>query len=151
MENIVDSLKKGRALMLKLIEGLSMEQLNKIPEGSNNNIAWNIAHLVVTQQLLCYKLSSLPCSISTEMIELYKKGTVPTSEMSKAEFEAVKEQFMALPVKFEEDYKKGIFKSYNEYTTSVNVTLTDIDSAATFNLFHEGIHLGAILGLRKLV
>lgn len=151
MEYIFDSLSKGRVLMLKLIDGLSMDQLNKIPEGSKNNIAWNIAHLVVTQQLLCYKLSGLPCLVSDEMIDLYRKGTVPTKEVTKEEFDEIKSLFISLPLKFEEDYKKRIFQEYTAYTTSVNVTLEDIKSAATFNLFHEGIHLGAVLGLRKLV
>lgn len=151
MEHIFDSMSKGRVLMLKLISGLTMEQLNKIPEGANNSIAWNIAHLVVTQQLLCYKLSNLSTLISDDWIELYKKGTVPTKDITSEEFEKIKEQFIALPLKFEEDYNAGIFETYTPYTTSVNVTLQNIQAAATFNLFHEGIHLGAILGLRKLV
>tara|TARA_B110000211_G_C13840280_1_gene447549 strand:+ start:162 stop:617 length:456 start_codon:yes stop_codon:yes gene_type:complete len=151
MEHVFDSLSKGRILMLKLIDGLSIEQINAIPESSKNNIAWNIAHLVVTQQLLCYKLSGLPCLVSDEMIDLYRKGTVPTRDVTKDEFGEIKEFFLSLPLRFEEDYKKNLFENYSEYKTSVNVTLTNIKSAATFNLFHEGIHLGAILGLRKLV
>ena len=151
MEYIFDSLSKGRVLMLKAIDGLSMEQLNKIPGNSKNNIAWNIAHLVVTQQLLCYKFSGLKCLISDEMIDLYRKGTAPQRDMTQEEFDEIKSLFISLPLKFEEDYKKRIFENYTQYTTSVNVTLTDIKSAATFNLFHEGIHLGAILGLKKLV
>jgi len=39
-----------------MITPFSLEQLNKIPEGFNNNLIWNIAHCVVTQQLLCYKV-----------------------------------------------------------------------------------------------
>jgi hypothetical protein len=35
----------------------TLEQLNKIPEGYNNNLIWNIAHVVVVQQMLVYKLS----------------------------------------------------------------------------------------------
>lgn len=151
MKHNIESLSKGRALMLKLIEGLSIEQLNKIPEGSKNNIAWNIAHLVVTHQILCYKFSGLPCAVSDEMIDLYKKGTVPVKDVTTEEFETIKELFLSLPVQFEKDLNAGIFVDYTEYTTSVNVTLSDIESAATFNLFHEGIHLGAILGLRKQV
>jgi hypothetical protein len=151
MEHIFDSLSKGRVLMLQLIDGLSIEQLNKIPAGSKNNIAWNIAHLVVTQQVLCYKFSGVTCLIADEMIDLYKKGTVPSKEVTSKEFDELKELFITLALQFEEDYKKRIFENYTAYTTSVNVTLTDITSAATFNLFHEGIHLGAVLGLRKLV
>lgn len=151
MEYVFDSLSKGRVFMLKLIDGLSIEQLNKIPEGFKNNIAWNIGHLVVTQQLLCYKLSGVSCLLSDEMIEIYKKGTAPHKDITQEEFDEIKELFISLSLQFEEDYKKGVFENFTEYTTSVNVTLTDIQSAATFNLFHEGIHLGVILGLRKLV
>ncbi|WP_139957072.1 DinB family protein [Flavicella sediminum] len=144
-------LNKGRALMLKLIDGLTIEQLNNIPKGFKNNIAWNIGHLVVTQQLLCYKLSGLPCAISEEMINAYRKGAAPEKVITAEEFDEIKALFVSLPVQFEKDYEAGIFKDYNEYTTSVDVTLSDIVSATGFNTFHEGIHLGVILALRKLV
>jgi len=146
-----DILSKNRALILKVIDGYSLKQLNEIPEGFSNNIAWNIAHLVVTQQLLCYKMSGLPISVSEEMVDKYRKGTKPESDMSAEEFEEIKTLLMSLPIQFEKDYNAGIFKSYGSYTTSVNVNLTDIDSAIAFNNFHEGIHLGVILALRKLV
>ena len=58
---------------------------------------------------------------------------------------------MSLPIKFEKEYNANIFKSNESYNKSVNVTLTEIDSATAFNNFHEGIHLGVILALRKLV
>ncbi len=151
MKHTIESLSKGRILLLKLIDRLTIEQLNKIPEGSKNNIAWNVAHLVVTQQLLCYKFSGLSCLISDEMIGGYKKGTAPVKDVTVEEFEKIKELLISLPTQFEKDYNAGKFVYYSEYTTSVDVTLSDIESAATFNLFHEGIHLGAILGLRKLV
>jgi hypothetical protein len=151
MEHQFGNLRKGRALMLKVIDGLTMEQLNKIPEGFKNNIAWNIAHLVVTPQLLCYRLSGVDCLISEEMIEAYKKGAAPTKDMTAEEFEAIKELFISLPVKMEEDYNVGLFKEYNLYETSVGVTLASIEDALSFNLFHEGIHLGILLGMKKLV
>lgn len=146
-----DILSKNRALVLKVIDGYSIKQLNEIPDGFSNNIAWNIAHLVVTQQLLCYKMSGLPISVSEEMVSRYRKGTKPESDISEDEFEEIKALYINLPIQFEKDYNSGLFKSYEPYTTSVNVTLSDIDSATAFNNFHEGIHLGVILALRKLV
>ncbi len=151
MENQFDILKKNRALLLKVIDGLSIDQLNKIPEGFKNNIAWNVAHVVVTQQLLCYKLSSLPLDVSREMVEEFMKGAAPTKDVSQEEFDEIIALLKQLPEKLEEDYNKGVFKSYSEYTTSVNVTLTNVDEAINFNNFHEGIHLGVVLALRKLV
>lgn len=146
-----DTLLKSRELTLKVIDNLSIDQLNEIPEGFKNNVAWNVAHLVVTQQLLCYKFSGLDCLVSNELIENFKKGTSPSYNISQEEFEVIKKQLLALPVQLDEDYQKGIFKNYNSYTTSVNVTLESIDDAIDFNLLHEGIHLGIILQLVKFV
>ncbi len=149
--NQFEILRQGRKLILKMIDGYTIEQLNFIPKGFKNNIAWNVAHLIVTQQLICYNLSGVPMCVSQEMVNLFKKGTAPEKEITALEFEKIKEQFLSTVDQFEKDYKQGIFKDFNEYTTSVNVTLTDINSAIAFNNYHEGIHLGSILSLRKLV
>ncbi|MBL4724670.1 MAG: DinB family protein [Lutibacter sp.] len=151
MQKHFDTLKKSRLLTLKAINSLTIEQLNKIPEGFKNNIAWNVTHLVVTQQLICYKLSGLKCLISDELIANFQKGSAPSYKISESEFEEIKKLFLALPDNLVEDYANGIFKSYNEYTTSVDVTLGNIDDAIIFNLYHEGIHLGIILQLKKFI
>ena len=41
MNKQFEVLKRSRELVLKRIEGLTTEQLHTIPEGFNNNIAWN--------------------------------------------------------------------------------------------------------------
>lgn len=151
MDTQFDILRKSRELVLKRIEGLSHEQLHKIPEGFNNNIVWNVAHLVVTQQLLHYKLSGLQCLVPDELIENYRKGTSPSEEMNEEDFEEVKELLAGLPDTLEEDYKEGIFKEYTEYPTSTGFVLSSIDNAIAFNNLHEGIHLGTIMALTKLV
>lgn len=151
MQKNFDILIKTRQLLLKITENLSMEQLNKIPQGYKNNIAWNIAHLAVTQQLLCYKLSGLNCLVSEEMIANFQKGTAPNYVISQTEFETIKTLFLQLPIKLEEDYNKGIFKNYSEYKTSVNITLNSVEDGIIFNTYHEGIHLGIILQLMKFV
>jgi hypothetical protein len=151
MQKHFEILLKTRQLLLNLVENYTMEQLNKIPQGFKNNIAWNIAHLAVTQQLLCYKLSGLSCLVSEEMIAKFQKGTAPNYIISKDEFESIKLQFSQLPVKLEVDYNKGIFKNYFEYKTSVDITLNSIDDGIMFNTYHEGIHLGIILQLMKFV
>ncbi|HEY9170498.1 MAG TPA: DinB family protein [Lutibacter sp.] len=151
MQKHFDILIKTRQLLLKITEDLSMEQLNTIPQGFKNNIAWNIAHLTVTQQLLNYKLSGLNCLVSEEMIANFQKGTMPNHIISKEEFENIKEQFLHLPLRLEEDYNKGIFKNYNEYKTSLNIILKSIEDSVIFNTYHEGIHLGVILQLIKFV
>jgi len=151
MEKQFEILRANRLLILKIIENLTLAQLNNIPNGFNNNIVWNVAHLVVTQQLLCYKLAGLNILVTEEMVEAFQKGTAPSRDITQDELDAIKEQLVALPNTFEEDYIAKIFNNYEPYPTSVNVTLNNINEAFEFNNFHEGIHLGIILSLKKFV
>jgi hypothetical protein len=151
MKNQFDVLRKSRDLVLKGLEGLTLEQLHAIPEGFKNNIAWNVAHIVVTQQLLHYKLSGLNCLCPEELIESHKKGTAPTKNFTEEEFDEVKDLLMGLPDTLQEDFEAGIFENYNEYPTSTGYVVTSIESAISFNNFHEGIHYGIIRSLIKLV
>ena len=146
-----DVLRKSRELVAKELEGLSLDQIHKTPEGFKNNIAWNVAHLVVTQQLLHYKLSGLNCLCPDDLIEAHKKGTVPTKTFTEEEFKEVKELLIGLPDTLEEDFEAGIFENYNEYPTSTGFVLTSINTAIVFNNFHEGIHYGIIRAIKKLV
>ena len=146
-----DILRKVRELVIKAIDGLTLEQLHVIPEGFKNNIAWNVAHLVVTQQLLHYRLSGKACLISDELIDANRKGTAPTSTFSQQEFDEILELLKVLPNKMEEDYNAGIFTHYKEYPTSTGFVLDSIDTAIAFNNMHESLHLGVIMSLKKLV
>ncbi|WP_298878461.1 DinB family protein [uncultured Polaribacter sp.] len=146
-----DVLRKSRELVLKELEGLTLEQIHTIPAGFKNNIAWNVAHLVVTQQLLHYKLSGLNCLCPDNLIELHKKGTSPTKTFTEEEFEEVKELLIGLPDTLQEDFEAGIFENYNEYPTSTGFVLTSIETAISFNNFHEGIHYGIIRSIKKFL
>ncbi len=144
-------LRTVRDLILKLTERLSIEQLHTIPHGFNNNIAWNIAHLLVTQQLLHYGLSGKDCLISDELITNFKKGTAPKKQFSKEEYDEMIELFKGLPTTLEEDFDAEIFTEYSAYKTSTGFVIDSMETAIIFNNFHESLHLGVIMSLIKLV
>ena len=146
-----DVLRKSRDLVLKELEGLTLEQIHTIPTGFKNNIAWNLAHIVITQQLLHYKLSGLNCLCPDDLIDAHKKGTSPTKTFTEEEFEEVKELLIGLPDTLEEDFEAGIFETYNEYPTSTGFVLSSIENAIAFNNFHEGIHYGVIRSIKKFL
>jgi predicted transcriptional regulator len=140
---------KNRKILEGFLNQFTLEELNKIPEGFSNNIIWNIAHVIVTQQLLVYRNSDLPMFVSDNMVEKYKKGTKAEVEVSRAEIEEIRSLLFSSLEKLVEDYNNGLFKNYNEYTVSTKSTLTNAEEALEFNNFHEGIHLGYILALKK--
>ncbi len=151
MQKQFEILNITRTNVLNTIGGLTLEQLNKVPEGFKNNIVWNLAHLVVTQQLLCYKLSGNEMELDDSFVDLFKKGSEVEYEVEQDEVDLIKEQFLALPAKLEEDYNAGLFKEFAEYPTSYNVTLNSIEDAIQFNNVHEGLHFGYIMAMKKLV
>ena len=145
-------LPKTRSFFNGIIENTSIEDLNKIPKGFNNNIIWNIGHIVVTEQLLVYKLSGLPTMVSEALIDKYKKGTKPEGIVSQSEVNDIKNLLFSTIKKTEEDYKGDVFKNYQEYTVSTTGnTLSNVDDALDFVHFHEGMHFGYVLAqLRAL-
>jgi hypothetical protein len=151
MKTQFEILIKSRELVLKVIDDLTIEQVNKIPKGFKNNIAWNVAHLVVTQQLLHYRMSNVNCLIPEDLITHFRKGTYPDREFNDEEFDEVKDLFIALPEALIEDYEAGIFEEYEEYQTSTGFVLNSLDTAIAFNNYHEGLHLGIIRSIKKIV
>ncbi|MGB6153811.1 MAG: DinB family protein [Pricia sp.] len=151
MEKIFDTTLQNRKLLYKILDNTPKEQLLEIPTGFRNNIWWNIAHVVVTQQLLLYKFSGLQVRVPEEYVAKFKKGTVPDGKATDEEIKEIAGFLISTADWAKEDYEAGLFKEFDAYTTSLNVSLNDIEDAMTFNIFHEGLHLGSILGLQKVV
>ena len=142
-------LQTTRPLLLRLLDGVSEEDLLAIPEGFSNNILWNAGHIVVTQQLLHYGLSRLPLLVPDALLAQCRKGTSPRDWDTPPDADEVRRLAVELPRRLEEDLAEGRFTEFRPYTTSVGVELEDFETALDFNLFHEGLHTGTIIELRK--
>jgi hypothetical protein len=151
LEKLFNITLQNRKILYKILTNTSKEQLLKIPEGYRNNIWWNIAHVVVTQQLLVYNLCGQAMKVPTELVDKFKKGTDPDGTATDEELNMIKGFLFSTLEWAQGDYENSIFKDFNEYTTSANVTLKDVEDAIAFNMFHEGLHLGVILSLEKML
>lgn len=147
----IDVLKATRDNLLSLISNLSVDQLNHIPANFNNNLIWNMGHVIVTQQLLCYPPSGFPCRISEDLIERYRKGSRPTTPVGAEEIKQIESYMFVLAEQIDTDVQMHIFQEYKPYKTSYNLTLNSIEDALTFNNIHESMHLGYCIALKKLL
>jgi hypothetical protein len=150
MQQQLEIIRKTRAAFIYLCKNLSMEQMNYIPEGFNNNIIWNFGHIIVTQQGLCYGLAGVPQKVDKSLSAKYKKGTKPEGIVTEAEYLELQALSVSLMDEFEKDYEAGLFSQYSPYMTSLNVELDSIEKATAFNAFHEGLHFGVMLALKNL-
>ena len=144
-------LKVSISNVVKLAKGLSLEQLNKVPEGFSNNLIWNMAHLVVTQRLLIYGLCGVDLGLDANFVDKYRKGTKPEGCVSQQEVDEVLSLLNNEYEKLKFDTKNNVFKSYKAYLTSYNFEINSFEEAVTFNNLHFGLHVSTMLKLRKLV
>ena len=151
METTFEIWKTSRETYLNFLEKYSLEQLNKIPEGFSNNLIWNVAHVLVSQQKLVYALSELPLNVSQELVEKYQNGTKPEGFVSSEELTEVKDLLLSTIVKTELDYSQGVFKTFNSYQTKTGFYIANLQNAFEFNSYHEGIHLGVMLQLKRFL
>ncbi|MEH6680765.1 MAG: DinB family protein [Sediminicola sp.] len=151
MEYLFDITLQNRKNLHKILTETPREKLFAIPPGYNNNIWWNVAHVVVTQQLLVYKMSHLQLRIEDDLVDKYKKGTFPQGEVSDTEVKKIASLLISTIEWTKEDYGNGLFREFAPYTTSVGVSLSRTEDAIAFNVLHEGLHFGTILALKKLV
>ncbi len=146
-----ETLKVTRQNVVTLLNAYSSEQLKTIPKGFNNNILWHAGHLLVSQQLLCYAMSDLPLRIPETYLPLFKKGTSPREWKEIVDTEELKDLLISTLAMLTNDYANGIFKTFKPYTSSFGVALSKVEDAILFDHVHEGLHLGSMNALQKLI
>jgi hypothetical protein len=151
MNSVFEVQKTIREILLKVLDNHSLEQLNKIPTGFSNNLIWNIAHCVASQQVLVYKLSGLPMQVSDQFISKYSKGTKPEGDVPQSEVDEIRKLLSSTLNQTISDFEDNTFVAYNAYKTSMGFDLNNVTDAFDFVNYHEGIHTGIIMSIRKFV
>ncbi len=151
MDFLLEIAKHTRLNFIKLMDGLTTEQLNVIPQGFSNNIAWNFNHIVAAQQILCYVRGNVDTRIPTERVTKYQKGSRPEGFISEDEIGYYKEQAFTLLETLKADVDAGVFDKYQPVTTMFGVTLNSVNDAIAYFVTHDNLHYGYALSLRKAV
>lgn len=141
----------NREKYLGFLNNYTIDQLNTIPAGFNNNLIWHVGHIIVAQQSLIYKATGTPMHISDELYERYKSGTVPSGKTTQEEIDELRDLLFSLIEKTKMDYRNDVFSVYNERTTGTGFHLASIRDGFEFNNYHEGMHLGMMMSLRKFL
>lgn len=147
----IAQIKNTRIFILELVKDLSTEQLNKIPTGFNNNIIWNIAHLTAAQQNMCYIRSGLAVTVKEEHFSAFLSGTKPEKFIQKEEIDSIFDALLNSMDRLATDYSSGIFLKFDSWDKRYGMKLNSIEDAINFIPFHEGMHIGYIMALKKLV
>jgi hypothetical protein len=149
MNKQIEAIRRSRSFLLDQLKDLSDEQLNRIPEGFNNNIIWNLGHMITVQQGVCYKRAGLPTLISDDFLERYKPGSKPEGLINAEEIAYIKNLLVITLEQLEADYNKQVFGNYKAWTTRHGVELADIDDGIKFLSLHDNLHSGTIMAINR--
>lgn len=149
MKKQFELIRQTRTRFIDLVNGLSIEELNEIPEGMNNNIAWNFGHIVTAQQGLCNALSGVALDVPTELTAGYNKGTKPEGFISQETIDQFKKHVVFCIDELERRVAENVFVTYKPYTTSFGYALSNIEDAIRFVMVHDALHLGYAMAIRK--
>lgn len=143
-----------RRHLLAEIADLTKEELNRIPSGCPNNIAWQLGHVIAAQQMLCYVRAGLPVLIPEAFYLPFLTGTRPETVTSAADIAELKRLATATLDQLADDYTQGKFLSYSPSAGIQKVygfPVTHIDEALSYLLYHEGYHAGQVRYLKNLI
>ncbi|MFD1771960.1 DinB family protein [Sphingobacterium suaedae] len=153
MEKVFQFIINTRRAFIELVDKLSIDELNQIPEGFNNNIIWNFGHIVVSTQTLCYVRTGILNDASTvKYVEGYKKGSKPTYIVGREEVEELKGLAIASLKKIEEDYQNGVFTQIQAFETSTyGANLLTIEDVLITTAGHDNLHFGYAQAQRRVL
>lgn len=151
LASAVEKIRRTRIFLLDSIKSLSTEELNTIPKGFNNNIAWNLGHMAAVQQGICYIRSGNEPLSGQMFYDAFKPGSKPEITITETEIEEIKNLLVSSLDRLVEDYDKGLFKNYGKWASRYAIEITTVEEAVNFLLFHEGLHFGTINALKRVI
>lgn len=150
--HVFNSIIQTRKLFVELIDGMSLEQLNQIPSGFNNNIGWNFGHIVVTTPALCYVRTGVRKDLEIPFFPAYKKDSKPEYWITEEELDALKVQTVTSIEQIEQDYLNNVFSHITPYSTSTYVVeMYSIEEVILCTLMHDNLHLGYAQAQRRAI
>jgi hypothetical protein len=145
------TLSESRRLGLDLIKNTSFEELLFIPDGFSNNIFWLLGHTFLVQKKLTYALSKLEVETPSWFSEYFANGTSPKNWKEVPSLEFLLENYTQAPVQLKQDLDQNKFIEFVPFTTKAGTQLNTLKEAIAFNNFHEGLHLGQMLNIRRII
>lgn len=152
-EQIFNFIIQTRQAFIQLVDSLTIDELNHIPEGFNNNIIWNFGHIVVSTQSLCYVRTGIKTDASwIKYNDDFKRESKPSRFINADEVNELKALALSTIKDIQSDYHNGIFDKVQPFATSTyKVEMNTFGEILVTTAGHDNIHLGYALAQRRLI
>jgi uncharacterized damage-inducible protein DinB len=140
-----------RGQTLKQINGMSEEETRTVPRGFNNNILWNLGHILLVHEKFSFALTNEKMELPKHFAELFAPGTKPENWGT----QVPKLDEIALFLSKQIDRIEQILEHRLEdnlehpFVTSAGLELSSVKECLSFCLYHEGMHFATIKALEQ--
>ena len=137
----IDIINSIRKQFTDLVSNSTPEQLNTIPKGFSNNIAWNFGHAIVSGYGLAFVSTGVNPSLNIPLVSKFRKGSKPESPVTQEEIDTIKELADNFPSALAEAIRADQFQNVTSYTTQTfGVLMNTLDSILTTIAAHDTLH-----------
>ena len=147
-EVLFNQLADYRHELLVAVERVNEDEADIIPEGFRNNIRWNLGHIYLDQYLWIQHLTKEPIILPNHFNEWFGYGTSPEDwgeDVPKLDY--LKRLLAVQPFMIRDLYGERLEEEFAVTESG----MFSVEQVLIRTIFHEGIHLGNIIALKKLV
>ena len=152
MQFALQNIEQLNKQLIHIISNTSLETINKIPIGFNNNIAWHVGHIATTNYSLAFKVTGVDINFNIPFSEKYKKGSKPETDISQDELNELINLLNTFSDAILVAAKAERFNNMTTYTTGTfGVPNTSIDEMLITIAMHYTLHFQSIKDYKKIL
>jgi DinB superfamily len=145
---LFEMIEKTRKSLLQEVAKLSEEKAKRIPEGFNNNIIWNVGHILLATKVLVFDFAGEPFSLPEDCEKFFAKGTKPS------DWQEEPPSLSVLNTLLEEQLNTMLSIFSGKLASSVRENFKGAETVGELllvNLLHENTHANTIYAMKKIL
>lgn len=142
-----------RGFTLSMIDHLNEEMIDIVPVGHNNNILWNVGHILLAQDFLLYGWEQAAKIVKPGYAELFNQGTKPADWKGEVpSLATLAADLQAQKSRIENDFGHRWDEPLPKpFVLRPGVEMATYGEVMMFTLYHEGWHVGYIQSLKRAI
>ncbi|NYE05917.1 putative damage-inducible protein DinB [Bacillus niacini] len=145
-EVLFTQLETYRSYILGVLENVSEEVADVIPQGFNNNIRWNLGHIYLDQYLWIQAVTKEKAGVPEQFQTWFGYGTSPANFTPETPtIDELKNLLKEQPAQIKAQYGERLEEEF----PPTELGMHTIEQVLIRTIFHEGMHLQTILDLKK--
>ncbi|MEI5907919.1 DinB family protein [Bacillus spongiae] len=147
-EILFKQLETYRSEMMDVLRHVTAKEASVIPKGFNNNIHWNLGHIYLDQYMWIQAVTMEETVAPESFHAWFGFGTSPADFTEETPtLDELKDLLKQQPDHIKIAYGERLEEEY----PPTEMGMHTIEQVLIRTIFHEGMHLQAILDLKKLV